>query len=90
MGHNNKTIAHIFTYLHDAHGKIIDNDLLDNKEKMDQDWDSETPIQHFYKQIEHGARFAALGDIVMPEKEKIAIGYKLIHQTGELTTAHRD
>ena len=56
---------------------------------MNQYWDSETPVKNVFKKIEDGARFAALGDIVIPEKEKIAIGYKLIHQTGELTTAHR-
>ena len=57
---------------------------------MNQDWDPETPVQNVFKQIEDGAKFAELGDIAMPEKEKIAIGCKLIHQTGELTTACRD
>ena len=77
----------MFTYLCDTHGNVTDNDLLDTKENMNQGWDSDTPIQNVFKQVEDGARSAALGDIVTPEKEKIAIGFKLTHQMGELATA---
>ena len=80
----------MFACLHENYGKIANADLLENKETMTQDWDSETLIQNAFKHIEDGTKCVALGEIVTSEKEKIAIGYKLIHQTGELTTACRD
>ena len=47
-------------------------------------------MQNVFKQIEDGARFAALGEIVLLEKKKNTIGHKLMHQTGELPVACRD
>ena len=43
-----------------------------------------------FKQIEDGTKYAALANVTIPDKEKIAIAYNLIHKTGELSTACKD
>ena len=43
-----------------------------------------------YKQVEEGTKFAKLADVIIQDKEKIAIGYNLIHQTRKLGAACRD
>ena len=80
----------MFKHLCNNYGKITDSDLLVNKEAMNKTWDPDTPVQIVYKQDEEGVKFAKLADAIIQEKEKIAIGYNLIHQTGELGAACRD
>ena len=90
IGYNNVSMPTLFNHLFKNYGKITDADLLANKETMGKHWDSDTPIQTIYKQIEDGVKFASLAGLTIHGKEKIAIAYKLIHQTGELLAACRD
>ena len=49
VGNNNKSIAQTLACLYESYSKITETDLLENKETMNQDWDSETPIQNEFK-----------------------------------------
>ena len=90
IGHTNVSMPSMFNHLFNNYGKITDADLLANKDSMGKHWDPDTPIQTIYKQIEDGVKFASLAGLTTHGKEKIAIAYKLIHQTGELLAACRD
>ena len=90
IGYNNVSIPNMFKHLNKYYGKITDADLLANKTNMSKPWDPDTPIQIIYKQIDEGTKFASLVSVHIPDKEKTAIGYQLVHNTGELTAACRD
>jgi len=90
IGFNNCTIQELFNYLYNNYGKISDNDILTNMDEMKQAWEPDTPIEMLYKQIEDGAEYASLAGLTIPDKEKIAIEYNLIYQTGELPIACKD
>ena len=90
IGYNNVSIPNMFKHLNKHYGKITDADLLANKTNMSKPWDPDTPIQIIYKQIDEGTKFASLVSVHIPDKEKTAIGYQLVHNTGELTAACRD
>lgn len=90
VGYNNISIPKIFDHLFTNYGKIIDTDLLANKEAMNKSWDPDTPVQVAYKQVEDGVKYAKLAGVVTQDKEKIAVGYNLIHKIGELSEACRD
>ena len=47
--------------------------------------DPDSPVQIICKQIDEGFKFKKLAGVTIQEKEKIAIAYQLINQTGELT-----
>ena len=49
IGWNNATIQDVFVHLHEYYSKITFSDLLENKANMTKEYDSETPIQMFYK-----------------------------------------
>jgi len=90
IGYTHCTIPDIFQHLYKSYGKITDNDILDNMESMKAQWDPDTPIEMLYKQIEDGTEYASLAGITIPNKEKVAIAYKLIYQIGELPLACKD
>ena len=43
-----------------------------------------------YKQIKDSNEYVLLAGVTVTEKEKIAIGYNIIHQTGELLMVSKD
>ena len=90
VGYNNVDIPGFFNHLYRHYGKITDADLLANKEAMNKSWDPDTPIQLVCKQIEDGVKFAKLAGVTTQDKEKVAIGYNLVHKTGEMSAACRD
>ena len=77
--HNNVTIPYMFKNLCKNYRRITDSDLLANKEAMNKAWDPDAPVQIVYKQVEEGTKFAKLADVIIQDKEKIAIDYNLIH-----------
>ena len=90
VGYNNVDILGFFNHLCRHYDKITDADLLANKKAMNKSWDPDTLIQPVCKQIEDRVKFAKLAGTTMQDKEKVAIGYNLVHKTGEMSAACRD
>ena len=90
IGCNNVSVPFMFKHLNKHYGKIMDAHLLANKTNMSKQWDQDTPTQIICKQIDEGVKFASLVGVHIPDKEKTAIGYQLVPETGELTVACRN
>ena len=64
-------------------------ELLKNKEKLNEPWDIDIPIENLFKRIEQVAKFTQQAGDSLTDKKKVATAYTLIKNTGEFNAACR-